>query len=785
MLVSGCADMARLVTPSGSSDSRQPAQVAFSTSVTTANTLTLADVVQLRVAASYVITGGARVAIGNQTIPLSASQTQAVPIPVDLATCMSDAKRDGGESETGCPVVLVLSLVVNNVVVDNQTIGPLRLAPGATASIEKPVALFEITAIELTPNASDAFIIGSTRVITPVIRDSRGTIVQGRTVVWASETPTVATVSETGVVTALAEGSARITATVGAVSNAIVVNVSRPPVALSVIPAAGASGTGLIQSTPSGISCRVDGATVSGTCSFDFDADAEVVLQSVADAGQTFGAWGGSCVGQAVGASCTLRMAEAQRVSARFLAPRRITVSALNTDGRGRVTGTAGMDCQIDGNAASGVCAVDVPEGTTVTLTSVADGASPPDVAQHFAGWGGACATVTGATCTLVAADGAQNVTAGYFGGRALNVVMAGDGGGMVTTTTGISCTRSENVNTGVCTANAVHGSTVVLSVVANALSEFTGWSGACDGQSANCIVSLTEPQTAIATFARRQVPLTINVNGSGNGTVFANGVPICSRQSYQPAVVTCVTDFAASSVLTITTVAGAVTDVAGMTGDCNGQTACVLTMNSAHMITALFAAKPPVTLTIEGISTGSGTIRSSEAEPLIDCPVRNGVASGPKCSTNVPIGTQLTLTAVGDAANALRFWAGACATATTSRCAVTMNSSATATVGFTPAIDVEMQISGSGSGTVFFEPNGAPSQLPCVLPASGSPVSCRFALPSGLSGIFRGQAGTGSTFQGIVGPCAEGAGGVPVPVCTYRGIGFLRVFKAVFAGTP
>jgi hypothetical protein len=99
----------------------------------------------------------------------------------------------------------------------------------------------------------------------------------------------------------------------------------------------------------------------------------------------------------------------------------------------------------------------------------------------------------------------------------------------------------------------------------------------------------------------------------------------------------------------------------------------------------------------------------------------------------------------------------------------------------FVPAIDVEMRLSGVARGTVTFQPAGAPAQAPCAVSTPGTAVSCRYALPEGSTGVFRGVAGAGATFDGIAGPCAESSAGEPVPVCTYRGIGFLRVFSGLF----
>lgn len=784
LALGACADFARLVTPAGNADNTRPAHIAFTTSVTTATQLTIADVVMLRVRASYVVNGGGRTSIGSQTISLTSAASQAVPIPVDLASCLADASRDQSEAATGCPVVLELALLVNNVVVDNQIIGPLRLSPGATTSLSEPVALFEIATIEIDTPTTFALITGETRSLTSNVRDSRGATVSGRAVSWSSDAPAVATVNDAGMVTALSVGNAQVTATLGTVTQSVTVNVNRPPVALTVIAPLGGSGTGLIESTPAGIRCRVMGTAVSGTCRFAFAADAEVLLRSVADAGQAFGMWGGSCVGQAVGAQCTVTMGAAQSVSAAFLAPRVVTIQARNTDGNGRIVGNAGLDCRIAGSATSGVCTTTVPEGTTISMVSQADGATASTVAQAFAGWGGACAGSADTTCALVATTGELQLTAGFYGGRTLTISTAGDGGGSVAGGV-IACSRVNNTTNGTCTTTVRHASTVVVSAVADAQSLFAGWTGACSGLSTTCSVTLAESQAATATFRPRMVPLTVNMSGAGNGLTFVNGAVACRREISDPALVSCVKEYPTGTVVTITSTAGELTRVTGISGDCNGLSACVLTMNAPRTVTALFTLTPPVTLIIEGIANGSGVVRSGETVPLIDCPIRDGVASGPRCSATVPVGTELTLTAVGNVGNALRFWNGRCANTATAVCSIVMNSTSNAIVGFTPAIDVEMQLSGVGGGSVAFQPVGAPSQLPCALPTASAPVSCRFALPAGLSGVFRAQSSTGSLFQGFVGPCAESVSGAAVPVCTYRGVGFLRIFTGTFARLP
>jgi len=168
------------------------------------------------------------------------------------------------------------------------------------------------------------------------------------------------------------------------------------------------------------------------------------------------------------------------------------------------------------------------------------------------------------------------------------------------------------------------------------------------------------------------------------------------------------------------------------------------------------------------------------ESVPFINCAIANGIASG-VCSASAPNGTAVTLRSVGSTGSALSAWGGDCAGQASYDCMLTLTTSRGASATFVPAIDVEMRVSGEGFGTVTFEPSGAPRQMPCVTSSPNASASCRFALPTGSTGVFRGIPGGGSTFEGFLGSCAELVGSTPVPVCTYRGIGFLRVFTAVF----
>jgi formylglycine-generating enzyme required for sulfatase activity len=91
-------------------------------------------------------------------------------------------------------------------------------------------------------------VVGGTQQLTASARDAAGNALTGRQVTWASSAPAVATVSTLGVVTAVAAGSATITATVEGVNGTAAVLVTQVPVAsVSVSPATASLAVGGTQ----------------------------------------------------------------------------------------------------------------------------------------------------------------------------------------------------------------------------------------------------------------------------------------------------------------------------------------------------------------------------------------------------------------------------------------------------------------------------------------------------------------------------------------------------------
>lgn len=119
----------------------------------------------------------------------------------------------------------------------------------------------EVASVEITA-ASPSVRLGNTLALTVQLRDAAGGIVNTRAIVWSSSAPSVATVSSTGVVSALAPGTARIAASAFGRSGIFSVTVLPREVAR-------------VQLLPTAISLRV--GTTATVQARAFDADNELL----------------------------------------------------------------------------------------------------------------------------------------------------------------------------------------------------------------------------------------------------------------------------------------------------------------------------------------------------------------------------------------------------------------------------------------------------------------------------------------------------------------------------
>ena len=109
---------------------------------------------------------------------------------------------------------------------------------GKTATAAITVTVVPVASISVSPTSASLFV-GRTVQLSATTKDSANNVVTGRTVTWSSSTPGVATVSGSGVVTAVSAGSATITVTSEGVSMTSAITVAVAPVAsVTISPAA-------------------------------------------------------------------------------------------------------------------------------------------------------------------------------------------------------------------------------------------------------------------------------------------------------------------------------------------------------------------------------------------------------------------------------------------------------------------------------------------------------------------------------------------------------------------
>jgi len=336
------------------------------------------------------------------------------------------------------------------------------------------------------------------------------------------------------------------------------------------------------------------------------------------------------------------------------LRPYKLTVEKSGL-GSGQVQ-AQGIDCGVD-------CNEDYSEATSVTLSAVAADGSV------FAGWSGnGC---SGTESCVVTMNQAITVTALFdavvIPTYTLTVAKEGLGSGQV---------QAQGIDCGVdCSEDYSEATSVTLSAVAADGSVFAGWSGSgCNGTE-SCVVTMNQTATVAALFDAVVIPtytLTVAKEGLGSGQVQAQGID-CG--------VDCSEDYSEGTSVTLSAVAADGSVFAGWSGNgCSGTESCVVTMNQAATVTALFDAVviPTYTLTVVKEGLGSGQVQAQG----IDC--------GTDCSEDYSEGASVVLSAVVAEGSLFVGWGGDCVGS--GSCVVTMdqNHSISMTVEIDPDIDTD-----------------------------------------------------------------------------------------------
>lgn len=218
-----------------------------------------------------------------------------------------------------------------------------------TATIEGTVGLFEVVvpeapleAVWIDPDVMTGRV-GETGQLTAQVIDQQLNEVTGYTVVWAVDDEAVATIDQTGLVTAIGEGSTLVRAWVEGQPeiNGTAELYVRPAVGDVLEVSTSGDGTGTVGVSPEA----------------EYYAPGTVVtLTAIPEAPSFFGGWSGDCTSDTT--TCTLTMDGDMQVTASFRNTVRID-RAIASDGYG--TGVLMADPSLSGYA----------PGTTVTITAV------------------------------------------------------------------------------------------------------------------------------------------------------------------------------------------------------------------------------------------------------------------------------------------------------------------------------------------------------------------------------------------------------------------------------
>ena len=209
--------------------------------VSEGRTGTATIVVRLRAVASVSLTPNASTVIVGDRLQLSARTSDA------SGNTLTGRAVAWTSSNAAVAAIDALGLVTA-VAPGTATITATSEGKSGTASVV--VNVVPVASVQVAPPAATIFT-GATVQLTATARSSAGTVLTGRTTMWRSGAPSIATVSANGVVTGISAGAAVIIADVEGVTGSATVTVRVPPVAVvAVTPAAATiSPAGSVQLT--------------------------------------------------------------------------------------------------------------------------------------------------------------------------------------------------------------------------------------------------------------------------------------------------------------------------------------------------------------------------------------------------------------------------------------------------------------------------------------------------------------------------------------------------------
>jgi hypothetical protein len=337
----------------------------------------------------------------------------------------------------------------------------------------------------------------------------------------------------------------------------------------------------------------------------------------------------------------------------------------------GTITGTTAISVTGGAYAPLGIQKITL-SANSATVATLNYGAGTTDI-QWATTWIPQASGAYTLTAVMTAQGGGvytDTATVTVVPGYQLAVTRAGSGTGTITSSpSGISCGTD-------CSEMYAASTVVTLTASPGGNSTFTGWSGACSGNSA-CAVTMDQTRSVTATFALVTYSLGVSFPGNGDGTVTITPPGIsCTKMT--PG---CVVGINAGTVVTLTAAPAAGSTFTGWGGSCSGTGGCVVTMSQAQSVSATFAISSVTPTATATVATPTATVPTPTATATVPTATATATATATQTATaTVPTATATATATATQTATATVPTATATATATAIQTATATVLTATAT---------------------------------------------------------------------------------------------------------